>query len=87
MSDAVVAEALRKPMAKHALTMAKMKDLWLDPIPGVLRDLAIEWFNEDKAKVASFLGLASKEDLFDLVLRNARALRDRGVFEAALLYA
>jgi hypothetical protein len=59
---------------------------WLDPIPPVSRDQAIQALEEGDA--IGFLGKASSNvHHLDLVARNAMALRDRKMYESALVFA
>lgn len=59
--------------------------LWLDPIPPVLRDMAISDFAARDA--GGFLSKASNEHGLDLVMRNMAALKEQAMYEHALLIA
>jgi hypothetical protein len=58
---------------------------WLDPIPAALRDDALAAL--DAGDASRFLGTASNEHSLELVWRNVALLRERGVYEPALLDA
>jgi hypothetical protein len=59
--------------------------MWLDPIPDSLRGLALA--NLDDGDVIGFLVRASNEYSLDLVRFNRLALKERGLYEPALLHA
>lgn len=54
-------------------------------VPGPLHERALEAFR--KGDALGILCTASNEQALDIVLLNARALRDRGIYEEALLEA
>jgi hypothetical protein len=59
--------------------------MWLDPIHEVLRDNAVASLNA--GDTVGFLCTASNEHSFALVAMNASILREKGIYEAALLHA
>jgi hypothetical protein len=59
--------------------------LWLDPVPLRLQDKARQSFQ--KGDVVGFLGRASNECSLMLVWNNLGLLRQRGIYEEALLHA
>lgn len=69
----------REPLRGEAV------ELWLDPIPADLRPKAMASF--EAGDYEGFLFLASNVYSVALVFRNASGLQDRGIYEAALLYA
>ncbi len=60
-------------------------NLWLAPIPAILRKRAVDAL--DAGDADGFLALANNLHGLDLVTFNAGALRERGLYEAALLWA
>jgi hypothetical protein len=60
-------------------------NLWLDPVPLGLRDMARQAFEE--GNVVGFLCRASNEHSLMLVWNNVALLQQRGVYEEALLHA
>jgi hypothetical protein len=60
-------------------------DLWLDPIPAALLQDAIGAF--EKGDALGFLITAGNTHSLDLVWRNLAALRERAIYEPALLLA
>jgi hypothetical protein len=67
------------------MSTALDRGLWLTPIPEMLSARAVQAFEVGDA--LGFLLLASNEDGLELVYRNAGALRERGIYEDALLNA
>jgi hypothetical protein len=59
--------------------------LWLDPIPVVLHGDAREYL--ERGDAASFLGTADNIRGLSLVSANLEILRERGIYESALLHA
>jgi hypothetical protein len=60
-------------------------EVWLDPIPPVLHEMARQAIKEGDG--IRFLCLASNESGVVLVSNNAELLLERGTYEAALLHA
>jgi hypothetical protein len=60
-------------------------NLWLDPIPRVLREAAADALGV--GDVVGFLAKAPNDYGLDLVSFNCRALKERGIYEAALFHA
>ena len=65
--------------------MSPTPDLWLDPIPPELHEHARTAI--DRGDAIGFLRTASNENGLNLVVANGDVLRERGLYERALLHA
>ena len=77
-------ERLAKTLRAREITLLE-ETLWLDPIPGDLRRKAMERLAAGNAE--GWLALARNVDGLDLVLNNPYYLKDRGLYEHAIIQA